>query len=130
MRLNLVIAIIHANALIVSGGSVAHRLFHIRILPHIMLPEKVEGVPADFHQKSLVLCERMGGVNGKRLPVLDRNPLDLEAAETAQPKKTASVFILDRFCFFIDFPRRVANFWVFLFLDSTHVHPAYRMHQL
>jgi hypothetical protein len=44
---------------------VAHRLFHTRILPHILLPGKVEGVPAEFHQKVLVLCERMGGVDGK-----------------------------------------------------------------
>ncbi|KAG2358131.1 hypothetical protein BDR07DRAFT_1295792, partial [Suillus spraguei] len=29
-------------------GSAAHRLFHTRILPHI-LSGKVEGVPSDFH---------------------------------------------------------------------------------
>lgn len=71
------------------GGSVAHRLFHTRILPHILLPGKVEGVPAEFHQKVLVLCEHMGGVDGNLLPVSDRNPPDLEATETVQPKKTA-----------------------------------------
>jgi hypothetical protein len=57
--------------------------------------------------------------------VLDRNFPDLEAVETAQPKKTASVFILDRSCFLIDFCRRVASFWVFIFLVSTHVHLGY-----
>lgn len=63
-----------------------HRLFHTRILPHILLPEKAEGVPPEFHQKALTLCERMGGVDGnllvqdlasKRVP----SELELEAVE-------------------------------------------------
>lgn len=87
----------------------AHRLLHTRILPHILLPGKVEGVPAEFHQKVLVLYERMGGVDRNVLPVSDRNPPDLEV-RTVQPKKTASVFILGRSCFLIDFSCRVASF--------------------
>lgn len=46
----------------------AHRLFHTRILPHILLPGKVEGVLAEFHQKVLVLYEHMGGVDGNYCP--------------------------------------------------------------
>jgi hypothetical protein len=30
---------------------------HTRILPHIQLPGKVESVPAEFHQKALILFE-------------------------------------------------------------------------
>lgn len=55
----------------------------------------------------------------------DRNLPDLEDAGTAQPKKTASVFILDRSGFYIDFSRRVASFWVFISLVSTRVPLAY-----
>lgn len=81
----------------------AHRLFRIRILPHILLPGKVEGVPAELHQKALVLCECMGGVDGNLL----RNPSDLEAVETIQPKTTA-----------------VASFWVSTFLVMSYVRRA------
>ncbi|KAG1771974.1 hypothetical protein EV702DRAFT_1048750 [Suillus placidus] len=46
----------------------------------------VEGVPAEFHQKALVLCECMGGVDGN---LLVQEPVsDLEAVETVQPKTT------------------------------------------
>lgn len=43
------------------GGSVAHRLFHTRILPHILLPNQHGGVPMEFHAKALSISERMGG---------------------------------------------------------------------
>ncbi|KIJ63789.1 hypothetical protein HYDPIDRAFT_112748 [Hydnomerulius pinastri MD-312] len=49
------------------GGSVAHRLFHTRILPHILLPESAGGVPAEFHAKALSICESMGGMEGDLL---------------------------------------------------------------
>ncbi|KAH7912613.1 hypothetical protein BJ138DRAFT_1171799 [Hygrophoropsis aurantiaca] len=49
------------------GGSVAHRVFHTRLLPHILLPGKPEGVPAEFHQKALDISERMGGMDGDLL---------------------------------------------------------------
>ncbi|KAG1868033.1 hypothetical protein C8R48DRAFT_599154, partial [Suillus tomentosus] len=60
---------------------VAHRLFLTPILPYIFLPGRVEGVPAGFHQKALVLCERMSDVDVNLLvqePVSDRSPADLE----------------------------------------------------
>ncbi|KAG1756686.1 uncharacterized protein EDB91DRAFT_1093921 [Suillus paluster] len=74
------------------GGSVAHRLFHTRILPHILLPGKAEGVPSEFHHKALALCERMGGMDGNLLVQglpSDRAPSELETVETVQPKRVA-----------------------------------------
>jgi len=74
------------------GGSVAHRLFHTRILPHILLPERSSGVPAEFHARALQICERMGGTEGdlsydtKRLPT----PTQSEAVEMT-PKRRAAV---------------------------------------
>ncbi|EIW77369.1 hypothetical protein CONPUDRAFT_92511 [Coniophora puteana RWD-64-598 SS2] len=53
------------------GGSVAHRVFHTRVLPHVLLPNAPEGVPVEFHAAALNVCERMGGVNG---PLLPNNP--------------------------------------------------------
>jgi len=43
------------------GGSVAHQLFHTRILPHLLLPGRLSGVPEEFHETALRICERMGG---------------------------------------------------------------------
>ncbi|KIK49198.1 hypothetical protein CY34DRAFT_797137 [Suillus luteus UH-Slu-Lm8-n1] len=77
------------------GGSVAHRLFHTRILPHILLPNQAEGVPLEFHHRALTICERMGGVDGNLLvQELASNralpELELEPAETVQPKRVAA----------------------------------------
>ncbi|KAG1871463.1 hypothetical protein F4604DRAFT_1583230, partial [Suillus subluteus] len=33
------------------------RVVLCRILPHILLPGKAEGVSTEFHRKALVLCE-------------------------------------------------------------------------
>ncbi|KAH7882489.1 hypothetical protein F5I97DRAFT_1931691 [Phlebopus sp. FC_14] len=46
------------------GGSVAHRFFHTRILPHILLPGNTSGVPEEFHVRALSICGSMGGKNG------------------------------------------------------------------
>ncbi|ETW78408.1 hypothetical protein HETIRDRAFT_454355 [Heterobasidion irregulare TC 32-1] len=46
------------------GGSVAHRLFHTRLLPHILLPGRSEGLHDSFHEDALATCEKMGGANG------------------------------------------------------------------
>ncbi|KAG2356201.1 hypothetical protein BDR07DRAFT_1473840 [Suillus spraguei] len=77
------------------GGSVAHRLFHTRILPHILLPDKAEGVPVEFHHQALAICERMGGVDGNLLlqELASKrafSELELEAVETVQPKRVAA----------------------------------------
>ncbi|KAI6104177.1 hypothetical protein F5141DRAFT_1237370 [Pisolithus sp. B1] len=47
------------------GGSVAHRLFHTRILPHILLPNQHGGVPMEFHARALSISERMAGLEAK-----------------------------------------------------------------
>ncbi|KAG6844865.1 hypothetical protein H0H87_002988 [Tephrocybe sp. NHM501043] len=43
------------------GGSVAHRLFHTRILPHLI----GKGLPLPFDQDAKSISNRMGGTNGK-----------------------------------------------------------------
>ncbi|KAG1772772.1 hypothetical protein EDD22DRAFT_814945 [Suillus occidentalis] len=77
------------------GGSVTHRLFHTRILPHILLPDRAEGVPLEFHHRALTICERMGGIDGNLLvQELASNralsELELEPVETVQPKRVAA----------------------------------------
>ncbi|KAF9220767.1 hypothetical protein BS17DRAFT_738801 [Gyrodon lividus] len=73
------------------GGSVAHRLFHTRVLPHILLPQRSSGLPAEFHAKALQICERMGGTESdllygtKRLP----EPTESEPVEMT-PKRRAA----------------------------------------
>ncbi|KAL4068523.1 hypothetical protein V8B97DRAFT_1873065 [Scleroderma yunnanense] len=44
------------------GGVAAHRLFHTRILPHILLPNERGGIPMEFHARAMSICEQMGGV--------------------------------------------------------------------
>ncbi|KAH7919705.1 hypothetical protein BV22DRAFT_1022549 [Leucogyrophana mollusca] len=66
------------------GGSVAHRVFHTRLLPHVLLPGKAEGLPAEFHQRALDICERMGGTDGSLLlegPSSKKPAPELELAE-------------------------------------------------
>lgn len=46
------------------GASVAHRTFHTRILPNLLLDGKNGGLPLTFHEEVLEICERMGGVEG------------------------------------------------------------------
>jgi len=56
------------------------------------LPGKAEGVPSEFHQKALALCERMGGMDGNLLvqePVSKHAPSELELVETVQLKRVA-----------------------------------------
>ncbi|KAJ7136141.1 ribonuclease-III-like-domain-containing protein [Mycena epipterygia] len=44
------------------GGSVAHRVFHTRVLPRLLLPQG--GLPVCFHADALEACERLGGSRG------------------------------------------------------------------
>lgn len=55
-----------------QGGSVAHRLFHTRVLPNILVPGRPEGLPDVFHEHVMEVCDSMGGLKG-----------DLLAAESA-----------------------------------------------
>ncbi|KAG0702199.1 hypothetical protein DFH29DRAFT_875361 [Suillus ampliporus] len=51
-----------------------------------------EGVPAEFHQKALALCERMSGVDMLvQEPVSNRTPSKLEAVETIQLNKAVLI---------------------------------------
>ncbi|KIK82752.1 hypothetical protein PAXRUDRAFT_35530 [Paxillus rubicundulus Ve08.2h10] len=74
------------------GGSVAHRLFHTRILPHILLPERSSGVPAEFHAKALQICERMGGTEGDLSYSTKRllTPTQSGAVEMAPKRRAAA----------------------------------------
>ncbi|KAJ7442518.1 ribonuclease-III-like-domain-containing protein [Mycena galericulata] len=44
------------------GGSVAHRVFHTRLLPRLLAPHG--GLPACFHADALEACKRLGGARG------------------------------------------------------------------
>lgn len=46
------------------GGSTAHRLFHTRILPSLLLPGQPIGLLDTFHREAKEICERMGGSEG------------------------------------------------------------------
>ncbi|KAI9441660.1 ribonuclease-III-like-domain-containing protein [Lactarius indigo] len=49
------------------GGSVAHRLFHTRVLPHLLLPGSPLGLPDVLHADALSAAERFGGLEGPLL---------------------------------------------------------------
>ena len=42
----------------------AHRVFHTRVLPCILLPNSLDGLPTSLHAHALRRCEEMGGVDG------------------------------------------------------------------
>ncbi|KAI0251145.1 hypothetical protein BJV78DRAFT_1275462 [Lactifluus subvellereus] len=46
------------------GGSVAHRLFHTRVLPHLLLPGSPFGLPDVLHAEALKAAEHYGGLEG------------------------------------------------------------------
>ncbi|KAH9944914.1 ribonuclease-III-like-domain-containing protein [Amylocystis lapponica] len=46
------------------GGAVAHRFFHTRVLPHVLLPGTPHGLHDAFHEHALEICERLGGADG------------------------------------------------------------------
>ncbi|KAF9255568.1 hypothetical protein L218DRAFT_883869 [Marasmius fiardii PR-910] len=46
------------------GGSVAHRVFHTRVLPQILLGKKNDGLPEAFHGDARAICNQMGGLQG------------------------------------------------------------------
>ena len=47
-----------------QGASVAHRLFHTRLLPLLCVKG---GLPAQFHEEAEAICKRMGGRDGPLL---------------------------------------------------------------
>lgn len=44
------------------GGSVAHRLFHTRILPYVLHSDRGSAVPPELHAGAMKICETMGGM--------------------------------------------------------------------
>ncbi|KAK7034660.1 hypothetical protein VNI00_012302 [Paramarasmius palmivorus] len=47
------------------GGSVAHRVFHTRLLPHLLLGPNNQGLPEAFHGDARAICNEMGGMQGQ-----------------------------------------------------------------
>ena len=47
-----------------QGGRVAHRLFHIRVLPHLLLPDSPFGLPDILHADAVRVVECYGGLKG------------------------------------------------------------------
>jgi hypothetical protein len=47
-----------------QGGKVAHRLFHTRVLPHLLLKGSPFGLPDVLHGDALKATENYGGLNG------------------------------------------------------------------
>ncbi|KAJ6611004.1 ribonuclease-III-like-domain-containing protein [Mycena sp. CBHHK59/15] len=79
------------------GASVAHRVFHTRVLPRLLLPQG--GLPVCFHPDALEACERLGGARGKLLLDSDAPP-DMESWQHQIPppsskSKTRSEPVLD-----------------------------------
>jgi len=72
------------------GGAVAHRVFHTRLLPHILLPGRPEGLHDAYHGLAQKICEGMGGVNGP-LDVVNAKPIlsDLPGSQKAQEESVA-----------------------------------------
>lgn len=65
----------------VQGGSVAHRVFHTRLLPLILLPGKPAGLHDTFHANAEEICEQMGGLNAPLL-VPEGQKYSLDTAQT------------------------------------------------
>lgn len=53
-----------------KGGSTAHRIFHTRVLPHLLLSQRDVGLPELFHRDARAACAEMGGIHG---PLLSSN---------------------------------------------------------
>jgi hypothetical protein len=47
-----------------QGGSIAHRFFHIRVLPHLLHPGSPFGLPDVLHADALKAAEHYGGLKG------------------------------------------------------------------
>ncbi|KAH9925018.1 uncharacterized protein BXZ73DRAFT_91179 [Epithele typhae] len=49
------------------GGSVSHRIFHTRLLPHLCIKGRLAGLHGAYHEHAMEICERMGGPKGPLL---------------------------------------------------------------
>jgi hypothetical protein len=66
-----------------QGASVAHRVFHTRVLPRLVLPQG--GLPACFHADANEACARLGGAYGDLV-------LDSDAPARQEQKREALPF--------------------------------------
>lgn len=57
-----------------QGGQIAHRLFHTRVLPSLLLSGNHQGLSDAFHYDAMQVCESMGGENGALLVENDPSP--------------------------------------------------------
>ncbi|KAJ3553023.1 hypothetical protein NM688_g3839 [Phlebia brevispora] len=66
------------------GGAVAHRVFHTRLLPHLLLPGKSIGLHDAFHADAMRILQEMGGPEGDlfipAMPDYEPSPAFHEAA--------------------------------------------------
>ncbi|KAJ7151012.1 hypothetical protein C8R46DRAFT_914199 [Mycena filopes] len=68
------------------GGSVAHRVFHTRMLPRLLLPQG--GLPVCFYADAHEACARLGGSDGQVLLETDL-PVQKLGAVQEQEKRRA-----------------------------------------
>ncbi|TEB31974.1 hypothetical protein FA13DRAFT_1732253 [Coprinellus micaceus] len=65
------------------GGSIAHRVFHTRMLPHLLVRG---GLPTAFHAEAEALAKRMGGPEGNLLHALGKTQFN----DSPSPSSSAS----------------------------------------
>jgi len=78
------------------GASTAHRVFHTRVLPHILISSPNAGLPEAFHGDARSACNRFGGMQGPlvvdttTLPPLPTEPKKAKVAtrKSEQVEKT------------------------------------------
>ncbi|KAJ7669016.1 hypothetical protein B0H17DRAFT_1087126 [Mycena rosella] len=68
------------------GASVAHRVFHTRLLPRLLSPEG--GLPMAFHADAHEACARLGGAHGALLLDSDAPTQEAQKAVEALPSPT------------------------------------------
>jgi len=71
------------------GASTAHRVFHTRVLPHILLSTNHTGLPEVFHGDARSACNRFGGMHGPL--VVDYSSLPSLPTERQPPKEKKKV---------------------------------------
>ncbi|THV00735.1 hypothetical protein K435DRAFT_656721 [Dendrothele bispora CBS 962.96] len=81
------------------GASVAHRLFHTRILPRLITDSPGNRLPAAFHQDVRVVFNRMGGSKSSLLKKEDepemkspfKKPMSTQARKQAKEERSVEV---------------------------------------
>jgi len=71
------------------GGDIAHRIFHTRILPQILLPGTAIGLNDVFHEHAMKICEQMGGLDGAL--IVENSPATGLDSSSAQFPSSAAI---------------------------------------